>query len=178
MNHIREERPGDSLAIDEVLRQAFGQDDEARLVRELRDGGFNLLSLVAVQGEQIVGHLLFTSLPIVGDSRTWNAVALAPLAVSPAFQKTGIGTTLMVEGLKQLKARGETIVVVLGHDSYYPRFGFTAELAKPLLGPFSGPHWMAIELQPGALSGVSGRVLYAPPFGIPLHSESLPEHRV
>jgi putative acetyltransferase len=166
VNHIRAERPEDSLAIEEVVRQAFGQEDEASLVRALRDGGFNLLSLVALKCEQIVGHLLFTRLTIEGEDCAWDAVALAPLAVSPAFQKTGVGAALMHEGLNQLKDRGETIVVVLGHEHYYTRFGFSAELAKPLLAPFSGPSWMAIELQPGALTGVSGSAKYAPPFGI------------
>lgn len=166
VNHIRAERPEDSLAIEEVVRQAFGQEEEATLVRALREGGFNLLSLVALQSEQIVAHLLFTRVLIAGENRTWDAVAVAPLAVSPSFQRTGVGTALMNEGLKQLKDCGETIVVVLGHEHYYARFGFSAELAKPLLAPFSGPNWMALELQPGALNDVNGHVLYAPPFGI------------
>lgn len=166
VNHIREERPGDSLAIDEVVRQAFGQDDEMQLVRALREVGFNLLSLVAERDDRIVGHLLFTRLQISGEQQTWNAVALAPLAVSPALQKTGIGSALTNEGLKQLKNRDETIVVVLGHELYYPRFGFSPQLAEPLHAPFSGPHWMALELQPGALQDVRGKVKYAPPFGI------------
>lgn len=165
VNHIRAEQPGDSLAVDEVVRHAFGQDDEAQLVRALREGGFNLLSLVAIQHERIVGHLLFTRLPIEGEQLTWNAVALAPLAVSPVLQKHGIGSALMSEGLKQLKERGETIVVVLGHEHYYTRFGFSAQLAEPLLSPFNGPHWMALELIPGALQDVRGKVKYAPPFG-------------
>lgn len=165
VNHIRAEQPGDSLAIDEVIRQAFGQQDEVTLVQALREGGYNLLSLVAQQEGRIVGHLLFTRLPIAGVQQNWNAVALAPLAVSPVFQKHGIGSALMREGLKQLQDRGETIVVVLGHEHYYTRFGFSAELAKPLLAPFSGPSWMALELQLGALKDVNGRVKYAPPFG-------------
>jgi putative acetyltransferase len=167
VNHIRAELPGDSLAIDEVVRQAFGQDEEMQLVRALRDGGFNLLSLVAEKDQQIVGHLLFTRLLIEGEQQTWNAVALAPLAASPALQRMGIGSALIKEGLRQLKDSGETIVVVLGHEHYYPRFGFTTQLAEPLLSPFNGPHWMALELQPGALQGVAGKVKYAPPFGIP-----------
>jgi putative acetyltransferase len=165
VNHIRAEQPGDSLAIDEVVRQAFGQDEEMQLVRALREGGFNLVSLVAVQNERIVGHLLFTRLPIEGEQQTWNAVALAPLAVLPACQKTGVGSALMIEGLKQLQDRGETIVVVLGHEHYYTRFGFSAQLAELLLSPFNGPHWMALELIPGALQDIRGKVKYAPPFG-------------
>jgi len=164
--HIRAEQPGDSAAIDTVIRDAFGQDEEMNLVRALRQGGYNLLSLVALQDTGIVGHLLFTRLLIQGPDQTWNAVSLAPLAVSPALQRTGIGSALMNEGLQQLKDRGEAIVVVLGHVHYYPRFGFSADLAMPLLAPFSGPHWMALELIPGALENVRGKVTYAPPFGV------------
>ncbi|WP_254507069.1 GNAT family N-acetyltransferase [Anatilimnocola floriformis] len=163
---IRAEQPGDSAAIDALVRAAFGQDEEMLLVRSLRDGGFNLLSLVAVRGKEIAGHLLFTRLLIEGVDQTWNAVALAPIAVSPDRQRSGIGSQLMRTGLLQLKDRGESIVVVLGHEHYYPRFGFSAQLAESLISPFPGPHWMALELLPGALKDVRGQVKYVPPFGI------------
>jgi putative acetyltransferase len=57
-------------------------------------------------------------------------------------------------------------VVVLGHPAYYPRFGFSAQLAERFQAPFSGPSFMALELVPGALAGVNGRVRYPPPFGL------------
>ena len=153
-DHIRTERPEDSLAIDEVVRLAFGQDDEVLLVRALRDGGFNLLSLVATSQDEVIGHLLFTRLPIVGDRQTWNAVSLAPLAVIPAKQRGGVGSALLQVGLRQLQERRETIVVVLGHEHFYTRFGFTAKAAEPLAAMFHGPAWMALELALGALEGV------------------------
>jgi putative acetyltransferase len=164
-DHIRDEGPGESLAIDQLLELTFGGRDEANLVAALREGGFNLLSLVAERQSQVVGHVLFTRLPIVGDHQTWSAIALAPLAVHPASHGQGIGTALLRTGLARLYERGETIVVVLGHESYYARFGFSATSAIPLKSSFSGPHWMALELTPGALQGVEGRVQYAPPFG-------------
>jgi putative acetyltransferase len=168
---IRSERRSDIFPIDGVIFEAFSQQDEVKLVRELRDGGFNLLSLVAHTGVlvigHIIGHILFTRLLIAGEQRSWNAVALAPLAVWPLFQRAGVGSALVREGLKRLKESGETIVVVLGHEHYYTRFGFSPQLAEPLLAPFNGPHWMALELQPGALQDVRGKVKYAPPFGIP-----------
>jgi len=166
VDHIRAEGPEDSLAIDEVVRLAFGQNDEVRLVQGLRQGGHNLLSLVAERHGEIVGHVLFTRLLIVGEEQTWSAAALAPLAVRPEYQRQGIGGALVNAGLAELRNRGETIVVVLGHEHYYPKFGFSAELARPLSAPFSGPAWMALELVPGALSSVQGRFQYAPPFGI------------
>ncbi|QDU28174.1 hypothetical protein ETAA8_32740 [Anatilimnocola aggregata] len=164
-DHIRAEQPEDSLTIDEVVRQAFGQEDEVTLVRALRDGGLNLLSLVATSQQQIVGHLLFTRLTIVGADHTWPAVALAPLAVLPTKQRCGIGSALMQAGLQQLTGQGEKIVVVLGHDHFYAKFGFTAAAALPLLASFSGPAWMALALVPGALDGVRGKVKYSAPFG-------------
>ncbi len=165
---IRSERRSDIFPIDGILFEAFGQEDEAKLVRALRDGGFHLLSLVAhTHADIVIGHILFTRLRIEGVQQTWNAVALAPLAVWPMWQRAGVGSALMREGLKRLKETGESIVVVLGHEHYYQRFGFSAELAKPLHSPFNGPHWMALELQPGALNGVAGNVKYAEPFCIP-----------
>jgi putative acetyltransferase len=62
---------------------------------------------------------------------------------------------------------GHRIVIVVGHPEYYPRFGFSPELARPLRSQFSGDAWMALELVPGAMQGVAGRVKYPPPFGIP-----------
>lgn len=166
VDHIRAEEPADSLAIDDIVGQAFGHNDEVNLVQSLRTGGHNLLSMVAERDGRLVGHLLFTRLVIQGESQAWNAVALAPLAVLPEVQRSGVGSALLNAGLAELAARGETIVVVLGHEHYYTRFGFSAALAEPLLAPFSGSCWLALELQPGALQEVRGRVKYAPPFGI------------
>jgi putative acetyltransferase len=70
------------------------------------------------------------------------------------------------EGLRVCAAAGHRIVVVLGHADYYPRFGFSAGLAQPLQAPFSGPSFMALELTPGALTGISGEVRFPPPFGL------------
>jgi putative acetyltransferase len=93
-------------------------------------------------------------------------LALAPLAVLPARQRQGVGSLLVREGLRASAAQGHRVVVVLGHPGYYPRFGFSAALARPLKAPFSGEHWMAAELVSGALAGVAGEVRYPPPFGL------------
>lgn len=166
---IRPETPGDVAAIDEVNRTAFGRDDEARLVNALRDGGYARLSHVAEVDGKLVGHVLFSELPIVADDgRKTAALSLAPMAVSPDFQRSGIGTKLLTTAIAQCKTDGHQIVVVLGHPEYYPRFGFSSELAKNLACPLEVPAdaWMALELAPGALRGVAGRVAYAPPFGL------------
>jgi len=162
---IRPEAADDHEAIRQVNRLAFGQDAEARLVDALRDGGFVRASLVAEAEGQVIGHILFSDLPILVESRTIPALALAPIAVVPKFQRQGIGTRLVEEGLRICRQDGHQIVVVLGHPHFYPRFGFSAKLAERLASPYSGEAFMALELVPGALDGITGTVVYPPPFG-------------
>ncbi len=163
---IRHETPADHEAVRQVNRLAFGQDDEAGIVDALRTGGSVRVSLVAEVGGAVVGHILFSDLPILTDGGTVPALSLAPMAVLPEFQRRGIGSALVQKGLEACRDRGHRIVVVLGHPAFYPRFGFSARLAEPLSNPFHGGEaWMAVELVPGALAGVSGWVRYPPPFG-------------
>jgi len=112
---------------------------------------------------------LFSELPIETGQGLIDAVSLAPLAVNPICQRQGIGSALVRQGLEHCRERGKPIVVVLGHPGYYPRFGFSAELAKKLHGPFSGEAWMALELRDGALDDVEGTVRYPEAFGVPGH---------
>jgi putative acetyltransferase len=135
------------------------------LVDALRDGGYLRLSLVAERDEQVVGHILFSDLPILTDAGIVPALALAPMAVLPPFQKQGIGSALVRRGLELCREQGHRIVVVLGHPHFYPRFGFSAKLASALASPFGGgDSWMALELVPRALDHVSGQVVYPAPF--------------
>ncbi|MDG2286175.1 MAG: N-acetyltransferase, partial [Alphaproteobacteria bacterium] len=133
---------------------------------QLRDGGFVVASFVALAKGQIVGHILFSRISILTDDGPLSAVSLAPMAVLPSHQRMGIGSNLVEAGLRACTEQGDMIVVVLGHPGFYPRFGFSAQLAQPLVSPFGGGEtWMALELEPGALAGVAGRVEYSPPFG-------------
>lgn len=165
MASVREESPADLAAIQEVNRLAFGREDEARLVDALREGECVRASLVAEEGGRVVGHILFSELPIVTPGGGVGALALAPMAVIPTHQRRGIGSLLVREGLRFCRDAGHRIVVVLGHPEFYPRFGFSATMAERLKSPFSGPAFMALELVPGALEGVEGEVRYPPPFG-------------
>ena len=144
---IRPERPEDIDAIFEVNFQAFAQDGEARLVNALRDDGDYLqeLSLVAVSGDRIIGHILFPPITIVSDNAETPALALAPLAVHQYFQRLG-----------------HRIVIVVGHPTYYPKFGFTAARDFGINAPFPCPDeaFMALPLASGALDGISGTVRY------------------
>jgi putative acetyltransferase len=161
---LREERPADRAAIFDVVDRAFGQDAEARLVDKLREGGHVQLSLVAASDGKIVGHILYSELQVIAAAGATPALALAPLAVVPERQSQGIGSALIRRSLDLCREQGHKIVIVLGHQHYYPRFGFSPELAKPLQSPYAGDSFMALELIPGALAGVQGRVEYAPPF--------------
>jgi putative acetyltransferase len=162
---IRPETTADWEEIRQVNHRAFGQAEEARLVDALREGGHARLSLVAEQAGQVVGHILFSNLSIFTETETVPALALAPLAVLPEFQKQGIGSALVRRGLELCREQGHRIVVVLGHPHFYPRFGFSSRLASALTSPFgSGDFWMALELVTGALNQVSGQVTYPAPF--------------
>jgi len=162
---IRAAIASDYAAIRQVVRHAFGQDDEANLVEQLRADGDALVELVAATDIAIQGHILYSPLAIVRDGETLRAAALAPVSVLPAFQRSGLGDELIRVGNSRCKELGCVGVVVLGHAAYYPRFGFSASLAESLQAPFSGPHFMALEFEPGALTD-GGTVQYAKAFGI------------
>ena len=149
---IRPATIGDHDAIRRINTAAFGQPGEALLVDRLRADGAVGVELVAEAEASIVGHILFSRLPLVGEADTIEAAALAPMAVAPACQHSGIGSQLVDQGLRACAEAGLAAVVVLGHRDYYPRFGFDPQLAIRLAAPYSGPSFMALELKAGALA--------------------------
>jgi putative acetyltransferase len=163
---IRLETPKDYEAIREVNRRAFPTDREARLVDKLREDGVVIASLVAFQGERLVGHIVFSKVTIETASGGLPAAALAPMAVVPELQRQGIGSALVEKGLEACRERGERIVIVLGEPAYYTRFGFSTELARPLESPYPAEYLMALEVRPGALDGVRGYVRYPEAFSM------------
>ena len=144
---------------------AFGQTNEAILVDALRAHAQLCISLVAVADDQVVGHILFS--PVTIESGPANAMGLAPMAVLPDYQKQGVGSLLVREGLVRVHRAGFNIVVVLGHANYYPRFGFVPASQKQLRSEYPVPDevFLVIELEPGALKGAHGLVKYHPEFG-------------
>jgi putative acetyltransferase len=166
---IRTENIGNAVelrAIREVNETAFAGTEEADLVEKLRRDGSVLHALVAELESTIVGHILFSRMWINTTSELVSAVALAPVAVLPEYQRMGIGQRLIEHGLDMLRVEDERIVIVVGHPSYYPRFGFSAETARLLEAPFPREAFMAMELVTGALAHVKGPVVYPPAFGI------------
>jgi putative acetyltransferase len=152
----------DDSAIRRLNDDAFGGPSESRLIEDLRAA----VELVAVENGDIVGHILFSVLATTIDRQAVPALALAPMAVRPDRQRQGIGSVLVHAGLRLARERDWRAVIVLGHKEYYPRFGFSAALARPLEAPFSGDAFMALELAPGTLRGAKGRVTYPPAFGV------------
>lgn len=159
---IRYARTGDHAAIADVVEAAFGQPAEARLVERLRADEDALLELVAVEDDAVVGHILFSRL---WADRYEMFAALAPLAVRPDLQRTGLGSALVRAGLESAKEFGAHGVIVLGHPTYYPRFGFSAEAAAKVSSPYAGqPAFMALALEPGAFDAPM-TVAYPDAFG-------------
>lgn len=164
---IREETDGDHQGIRVVNRLAFGRDSEFELVCNLRSAQLVIVSLVALDESEVIGHIVFSRLAVEIDGRTVNAASLAPVAVIPGRQGQGVGSLLITEGLAVLRKKLVEAVIVLGHTAYYPRFGFSPDLTRKLLSPFRGkPEFMGLELVPGSLAGEKGCIRYPAAFGI------------
>src|SRR5688500_3348129 len=116
---VRREQPGDEAAIRRVNDDAFGQPDESRIVDAVRAAGHAVISLVAVEGTRIVGHILFTPLSMETAASAPRASGLGPMAVSPELQRQGVGSTLVEAGLEECRRLGYEVVVVIGHPEFY-----------------------------------------------------------
>lgn len=167
---IRRERPADYEMIYQVIKEAFASADrsdgnEQDLVVALRKGESYIseLSLVATIDKQIVGHIMFTK-ALVNNT---PVLALAPLSVLPAFQHKGVGTALIKEGHRFAKALGYGYSVVLGSETYYPRFGYKPADSFGIFAPFDVPreNFMAFQLDASAKK-LNGTMEYAKKFGI------------
>ena len=163
---IRNETPADIEAVRNLNLAAFDGAAESRLVDGLRENAESLLSLVAEDDGVIVGHILFS--PVIhSKDADLKMMGLAPMAVAPDRQKSGIGSALAREGLERCRAMGVAGVVVLGHPQYYPRFGFVPSSEFGIVSEYDVPEdvFMVLELEPGALQNKSGRVHYHREFG-------------
>jgi putative acetyltransferase len=161
MLEIREEATADRSAIREVVSRSCGPR-EADLVDRLRANGASLLSLVAVADGKIVGHI-FYSPASVGNVR---GAALAPMGVAPEYQRRGIGSRLVESGNQVLAERGCPFIVVLGHATYYPRFGFVPASTYNIGCVWKVPDdvFMVRVFDDEQLHGVSGIAMYREEF--------------
>ncbi|MCC6574156.1 MAG: N-acetyltransferase [Planctomycetes bacterium] len=160
---IRPEQPSDVAAIRAVHVAAFPTSAEADLVDLCRMRGRNQVSLVAVDGDNVVGHILFTPVTVGGELT--RGTGLAPVAVLPSHQKRGVGKLLCRRGLEACRAAGLQFAVVLGSTKYYGQFGFRRASDFGLGNEYGEDDaFMAMELRPDGLPGSSGLVQYCTEF--------------
>lgn len=165
---LRKETKKDYPEISKVNDIAFGRKAESKMIIALRKNKefISELSIVAEINEQLVGHILFTPVKIEADSESFSTLCLAPMSVLPEYQQKSIGKLLVIQGLQVAKDLGYKSVVVLGHPSFYPKFGFQPASKWEIKSPFPAPDeaFMAIELAPDGLKNVQGKVIFPPEF--------------
>mgnify|MGYP002410537600 CR=1 FL=1 len=170
---IRQETEKDCRLSEKVVEKAFENEEhsdhrEQFLVAKLRKSDVFIpeLSLIAEINKKIVGHSLMTKLIIKDGEKEYESLALAPVSVLPEYQNKGIGTGLIEESLKLAEEMGFKSVIVLGHDRYYPRFGFKPANTWGIKAPFDVPDesFMALELEKGSLDNIKGTVAYCKEF--------------
>lgn len=168
---VRKAFDSDKQPISDVLISAFGKmqgQEISDLVSDLlKDPSAQpLLSLVATIDDNIVGHILFTNAQIIDSQRRISSTILAPLSVHSEYQNQGIGGQLIKEGLELLRKAGVELVFVLGHPSYYPKYGFSPAGIKGFEATYPIPAknsdaWMVLDLHSGIIGHVKGKVICA-----------------
>jgi putative acetyltransferase len=163
---IRREEAEDFDAVRHVNERAFGRTEEAELVDRLRGAGKSALSLVASDGGQVIGHIMFSPTTVESEGGDFEALMLAPLAILPEYQRQGVGSKLVTTGLEECRRLEWDLMLVVGHAEYYPRFGFTKARSRGIGCEFEVPDeaWMVIELSDGALAGRTGTARFQPEF--------------
>lgn len=156
---IEIEQAAHGAAIEHLGDLRFGPERFKKTVYRLRDGLDPVAGLgwVALDGERLVGSIRYWNVRI---NDTVTALLLGPLAVAVERQGTGVGALLVQGSLAKAAAAGHRIVVLVGDETYYGRFGFRRDLARALHlpGPVDEDRFLACELVPGALDGVAGLV--------------------
>ena len=167
MISIRPEEAKDYDQVRAINLAAFEGGPEADLVDILRASCAEYLSLVAEDGGEAVGHILFTPVTIEGPTGGAEGMGLAPMAVRPERQRCGIGSQLVSHGLEMLQKRSCPFVVVLGHPEYYPRFGFKRASAFGLRSQWDGvpdEAFMVVVFDRGAMPDGGGVARYRDEF--------------
>lgn len=171
--NIRKEETSDYAAVFNVVEKAFENEEhsdhqEQFLVERLRKSAAFVpeLALVAELDGEVVGYILLTKIQIINEHASTTSLALAPIAVLPTHQRKGIGERLIKSAHDKATELGFGAVVVLGHENYYPRFGYEPAEKYGFKLPFDAPseNCMAIELIEDALGNAGGMVEYPPEF--------------
>lgn len=158
---VRAEQQQDRPSVRMVNASAFETMAEAHLVDALREQAHPVVSLVAEAAGAVIGHIMLSPVSLGGHPEL-RVMGLAPMAVVPAHQRKGIGSALVRAGLEKCGQPGFGAIVVLGHPSYYPRFGFLPAARFGIGSEFEAPEeaLMLVEVQPGYLDDVTGTVQF------------------
>ncbi len=159
---IRDECQNDFDKIGYINRMAFRGEEEGKLINKLRGEGVGLISLVAEERNNLMGHILFSPASIKAKEKSIEIAALGPMAVLPSFQRQGIGSALIHEGINRCIKAGYGAIAVLGHPEYYPKFGFIPSVKYGISCEYDVPEevFMILELKKGSLHGIKGVVKY------------------
>jgi putative acetyltransferase len=158
---VREEQERDRAQVRTVNLAAFDSPLEAALVDRLREEAHPFVSMVALDGETVIGHILFSPVVLSGHEDL-RILGLGPMAIAPAHQRMGVGSVLVRAGLERCRELGYGAVVVLGHPEYYPRFGFVPAARSGIRCEYEVPEeaFMLVELQQGYLVNAPGTISY------------------
>jgi predicted N-acetyltransferase YhbS len=168
---IRQEKPSESGRIYDLVKVAFetakvADGDEQDFVNKLRASSAYIpeLALVAEEEDKLVGHIMLTKTYITMADHTYEALLLAPLSVALEYRNRGVGSKLVLESFELAKKLGYKAVFVVGDPAYYAQFGFkpTVQFGIRHDPPIPDPNVMVYEIEPKALTGVSGTINFLP----------------
>ncbi|WP_298809408.1 N-acetyltransferase [uncultured Sphingomonas sp.] len=157
----------DVAAIDALLRTSFARPQEANLVRDLCIAGDMVLMFTARDEDTgaLAGAIAFSRMDVSVAGKPISAVALAPIAVAPAYRDQGVAEALIQAGIDRLEQEGVVLCFTLGDPAFYARFGFDADFARNFTSPYAGDYLMALPLQGGLMPcGVRQHAHHAPAF--------------
>ncbi|MFB6465610.1 GNAT family N-acetyltransferase [Cytobacillus sp. Hz8] len=165
---IRPETIEDQETIFHLTKDAYKQENEARLINEIRNSNFFIpeLSLVAEKKQEILGHILFSKISIDSIDGSIPSLFLSTISVKPVYQLQGIGSRLVQEGFVRSGQLDYEHVVVIGSPRFFRKFGFQPAKEKGILPPFKVPDqcFMIRELYKDSLKYAGGIVKYLPVF--------------
>jgi predicted N-acetyltransferase YhbS/uncharacterized protein YdhG (YjbR/CyaY superfamily) len=170
---LRLEKKSDWITVEQVTYRAFhdapptGTNDdgnEALLVRKLRSRAAFVpeLDYVAELNGAIIGNIMYTRSKVVNDNgEEWDTLTFGPVSVLPKYQRSGVGSALIRKTLETARELGHRAVLIYGHESYYPRFGFkpAAAFGITTADGKNFPAFMALPLFDRALDSVHGRLI-------------------
>ena len=169
---LRLESKSDWKTVEQITYRAFrdapptdSDDDgnEALLARKLRSCASFVpeLDYVAELDGSVIGNIMYARSKIIGDDCEWEMLTFGPVSVLPKYQRDGVGSALIRKTLDAARDLGYRAVLIFGHESYYPRFGFkpASEFGITTADGKNFPAFMALPLCEGALDGIRGRFI-------------------